>query len=193
MLVIQGFLFAGLGFVWENSGAVIYVFCATGLLTAISMQRILWAGAGAIKNMEKTYEWDSYYIELEEYKALHGNCNVRHDFTWGWEDEPKLGNWVTKQWNTKDRLDPKKKIRLYVLDFWRTYNLDEVEGPTQPANIEVDHASSLRIALRKEAAGLIIGAIENNPFALYLYPWFFMPFVLMGAWIALVSINKKNV
>lgn len=187
MLVIQGFLFAGLGFVWENHGAVIYVFCAVGLLTALSMQQILWHGAGAIRNLEKDFEWDSYYMELKEYGVLYGNCNVPPEFTWGWEDEPKLGQWVAEQRREREegKLDPKKKIRLYVLDFWSTNPAPAVLGASSSPT------SSLQIARRKEATGLIIGAIQNN-LCLYLYPWFFMPFVFMGGWIALLIINKQE-
>ena len=83
LLMIQGFLFAGLGFVWQNSGAVIYVFCAVGLLTAFSLHRLLLAGIRAIRNMEKNFEWDSLYIELKEYQSMFGDCNVRRDFMGG--------------------------------------------------------------------------------------------------------------
>ena len=195
LLMIQGFLFAGLGFVWENNGAVIYVFCAVGLLTAFSLHRILLAGARAIRNMEKNFEWDSLYIELKEYRSMYGDCNVRLDFTWAWEEdqEPELGDWVMKQWRDKEQLDPKKKIRLYVLDFWSgSYDINKVNARLGPRSSKTDRTRSLHIARRKEATGLIIGDQEMNPWLLYLFPWFFMPVVFMVAWVTLVITNRLN-
>lgn len=197
LLMIQGFLFAGLGFVWQNSGAVIYVFCAVGLLTAFSLHRLLLGGIRAIRNMEKNFEWDSLYIELKEYQSMFGDCNVRRDFTWAWEEDedPELGDWVMKQWKEKKQLDPKKKIRLYVLGFWNgSYDINKVNARLGPKSSKTDQTRSLHIARRKEAAGLIIGLgdIKKNPCLRYLLPWYFMPVVFMVAWITLVITNRLN-
>ena len=37
--------------------------------------------------------WEQRYAELEQYKAMYGNCNV----PWKWSENSQLANWVSQQ------------------------------------------------------------------------------------------------
>jgi hypothetical protein len=37
--------------------------------------------------------WKTRYDELVQYKAIHGNCEVRYN----WSENPELGRWVSQQ------------------------------------------------------------------------------------------------
>jgi hypothetical protein len=45
--------------------------------------------------------WAAQLDKLAAYSREHGDCNVPHD----WSEDPKLGQWVSRQWNLKKKLD----------------------------------------------------------------------------------------
>ena len=59
--------------------------------------------------------WEENFRALEQYKAIHGDCNVPR----GWPKNPGLGNWVSTQRRPKGkgRLSKEQVNRLTVLGF----------------------------------------------------------------------------
>jgi hypothetical protein len=46
-------------------------------------------------------EWEAQLARLAAYKAEHGDCSVPRR----WAEDPRLGNWVSKQRRLKPKLD----------------------------------------------------------------------------------------
>jgi hypothetical protein len=49
----------------------------------------------------KEAEWEAQLARLAAYKVVHGDCSV----PWGWAEDPRLGEWVSKQRLHKRKLD----------------------------------------------------------------------------------------
>ena len=62
--------------------------------------------------------WEEMFLELTNFKKVYGNCNVPAK----WEENPKLGNWVSKQRQCKRKklLSQERVRRLEELGFqWK--------------------------------------------------------------------------
>jgi hypothetical protein len=59
-----------------------------------------WEGA-KVRDPNHDAAWEAQFARLAAYKAAHGDCNVAQ----GWPEDPRLGNWVSRQQKCKKKLD----------------------------------------------------------------------------------------
>lgn len=72
-------------------------------------------GLGFVWDTRETY-WEQMFAALVDFKEQHGHCNVPAK----WDQNPKLGTWVTAQRSNRTSLSDERKERLNTQGFiWK--------------------------------------------------------------------------
>ena len=93
-------------------------------------------------------DWEIRFQQLVEYKRVHGNCNVPHEY----KANPQLGTWVRTQRTKKETMSENRRNQLNSIGFvWRLKAGRPKQQPrVRPSTVEDPKKKKAR--LNEEAA-----------------------------------------